>query len=349
MQEIIAEAAANHFWRVVNLTERVFLGPLTPSLRTPSRAVFMWEHTTLYHYTPLREVSGPPILIIPPLMVRPMIFDLRAGHSFIHFLMEQGNDVYLLDLGVPDKNYQEISLEDYILNLVGPAVEKVLEISGEPKLFLYGWSMGGIMCYLHACLAEDQSHLAGLIACGSPVDFTKMFPFHILAKIFNLPLVGFVNVVGNVPPIFFRIGFKALSPLSWALRHGELIANYHDREWVAAYESIDAWVDDFIPYAKETFKQFVGDLVIEDKLRTGKLEIGDRVADLRNIECPTLIVSGKTDKLAPADSVEPAAELIGSKDFTMLQVNMGHIGMVAGRSAPDDVWAPIADWIADRK
>lgn len=349
IREILKNLATDQFWRTANLTERVLLGPLAPQVRTPAQVVFLWERSKLLHYTPMNKTSGPPVLIIPPLMVQPTIFDLRAGHSFVRYLMDRGNDVYLLDLGVPDKNYVEMGLDDYIFDFIEPAFEKVLEISGSDRLFQYGWSMGGIMSYIFASFLEDQSKMAGLITCGSPVDFSKMFPFHILAKVLNLPLFGVVNIIGNIPPILIRTSFRAISPITTLLRYGELAANYHDREWVQAFESIDDWVDGFIPYPKETFKQFVNDCIIEDKLRTGDLEIGDKQVDLKNLTCPFLAILGETDKLAPAQSVEDVVDLVGSNDVTLLRVPMGHIGMVAGQRAPEQVWKPLADWISKHR
>ena len=127
-EHTLRRTVTNHFWRVLNVTERSLLGPLTPQVRTPSRVAFMWERSTLYHYIPVTKTSGPPLLIIPPLMVQPTIFDLRAGHSFVSYMMERGIDVFMVDLGVPDKTYKEVGLDDYILEFVEPAFEKVLEI-----------------------------------------------------------------------------------------------------------------------------------------------------------------------------------------------------------------------------
>ena len=140
-----------------------------------------------------------------------------------------------------------------------------------------------------------------------------------------------------------------ISPLATVMRYGELATNYHDREWVAGYESIDNWVDGFIPYAQETFRQVVQECIIDDKLRKGNLLIGDRSVNLKNIICPMLALAGLTDKLAPVPSVEPIMDYVGSDDLTFLKVKAGHIGMIAGRRAPETVWKPIAKWIQDHR
>jgi len=309
----------------------------------------MWERSTLFHYTPVKEIKGYPILIIPPLMVNPVIFDLRAGHSFVSYLMKQGIDVHLLDLGIPDKTYKEISLDDYIFDFIEPAFEKVLELTGAKKVFIFGWSMGGIMSYIFSSLVSESSKIAGVITCGSPVDFSQMFPFHILAKILNMPLSGFLNVMGNVPAPLIKISFRLISPLANIMRYGDLLSHYHDREWVAGYESIDDWINGLLPYAQNTFRQFVQECIIDDKLRKGEMRIADRNVDLKNITSPLLVVVGETDKLAPPPSVEPITELVGSKDIKTISVSMGHIGMVAGRRAPEKVWRPIANWIEEHQ
>ena len=47
----------------------------------------------------------------------------------------------------------------------------------------------------------------------------------------------------------------------------------------------------------------------------------------------------------PAPSAEPLTGLVGSRDATDLQLEVGHVGLVAGRYAEEVARPAIADWI----
>src|SRR4051812_33717676 len=77
------------------------------------------------------EVTHPvPILLIPPLMVKPDIYDLRPGHSFVEYMLRQGFDVFLVDFGQPDARDRDFRLEDYLLHPINTSVEKMREVTG---------------------------------------------------------------------------------------------------------------------------------------------------------------------------------------------------------------------------
>ncbi|MDP8257029.1 MAG: alpha/beta fold hydrolase [Candidatus Alcyoniella australis] len=346
---LLARETTRALLRGMHLGERVLLGPLTPRLRTPSSIVQMWEKASLRHYQPIREVLPLPVLIVPPLMVQPTIFDLRAGHSMIQYLMEAGLDVYLIDFGIPKPEDRTITVDDYVTDFIPSAMRRIAELSGSSELSLVGWSMGGIMSYLACALYADENRVRNLVTLGSPVDFSQMFPFNILATLGQLPLQIFVDVVGNIPPILTINGFRLISPATTVWRYVELALNYWDREWVAGYESINDWVGSFIPYPAEAFKQFVQDFIIEDKLRGKRLKIGGRIVDLGHIPSSVQVFSGTKDKIAPRASVEAVRTMLPEAAQIILeQVPLGHIGMVAGSEAPVLVWDRIADFLCER-
>ena len=354
--EVIESEAAKQFWRWANLTQRIFLGPLTPRLRTPSEVCFMWGKVRLLHTIARGRTLPVPILIVPPLMVRPEIFDLRAGHSFVNTLAEAGFDVFLLDFGVPDKEDRSITVKDYVDSYIADAVEKMMEASRARQITMLGWSMGGIMIYLYASLESRtsghrngvDSRVRNIVTLGSPVDYARMFPFNVLAKLGKLPLKMFIGLLGNIPPFFTRNGFRLLSPVGLINRYMDLLTNYWDKEWVAGFESINDWVDSFIPYPGEAFKEFVQDFIIEDRLKQGSLIIDGKKVDLKRIHSSILAFVGTQDKIARAGSVDPIAKLVSSKDILIKHVPLGHIGLVAGGPAPSQVWEPCVEWLLDR-
>ncbi len=339
------------FWRGLNAFERALLGPLTPQVATPHEVAWMWERSTLLHYRlPSAEKRYRiPILIVPPLMVIPSIFDLRPAHSMVGYLLGRGFDVYMIDFGVPDKEDENIRVDDYVLDFIPNAVQKIREKTGVDDVSLVGWSMGGIMSYTYSAYFGEQAHARNIVTIGSPLNFSRMVPFSYLARLADLPgTMWFLEQLGNIPPLLTRTGFKLLSPASTVTRYVDLYLHYWDREWVAGYETIGNWVDEFIPYPGAAFRQFVTDFVKDDRLRQGRLKIAGTHVELHRIQANVCVVVGTTDKVASPESVGAAVEEIPVRDKTRIDAPLGHIGLIAGSGAPQYVWQPIADWLSPR-
>lgn len=338
------------FWRTLNMTERLLMGPLTPQVQTPHEIAWMWERSTLLHYRlpSVRRKYATPILIIPPLMVKPSIFDLRPAHSMVGYFLSRGFDVYMIDFGVPKDEDEGIKVDDYVLDFIPNAVKKIGEKNKSGQVSLVGWSMGGIMSYTYCGYFGKEANVRNVVTIGSPLNFSKMFPMNYLAKSADLPgALKVIEYLGNIPPVVTRNGFKLISPMATLTRYLDLYKNYWDREWVAGYETIGNWVDDFIPYPGAAFRQFVTDFVKDDRLRHGSLKIAGTHVDLKRVAANLCVVVGTTDKIAAPESVGDAINIIQSAPVKKrIDAPLGHIGLVAGSGAPKYVWGPIADFLA---
>jgi polyhydroxyalkanoate synthase len=68
--------------------------------QTPKELVWTLNKAKLYHYIPVLPMEKRhrvPLLLVFALMNRPYILDLRPGHSFVEYMLNQGYDLYLLD------------------------------------------------------------------------------------------------------------------------------------------------------------------------------------------------------------------------------------------------------------
>jgi poly(3-hydroxyalkanoate) synthetase len=65
---------------------------------------------------------------------------------------------------------------------------------------------------------------------------------------------------------------------------------------------------------------------------TGRTKVGLREVDLSRITMPVLSVSAAKDTIAPADAVDAVGKILPQAEI--LRLPGGHVGIVAGRSAP---------------
>jgi polyhydroxyalkanoate synthase len=108
------------------------------------------------------------------------------------------------------------------------------------------------------------------------------------------------------------------------------------------------FLSDFIPYPEAAFNQLVTELVAENKLVSGDLMMGGRKVDLSKVRCPLLCVAGDDDQVTTKASAKALVKLVGSEDKDFVVIPGGHIGVVVGSHARENLWPRIASWILER-
>jgi len=321
-------------------------GYLTRFEGTPAEAVMSDRHFVLKRYwQDYYKSPYTPVLLIPPLMVTPQIYDLRPRHSFVRHMLNYDFDLFLIDFGSPSKRDRELRLDDYVRN-IGRAINRIQEITGAPKVTLLGYCMGGIFSNMFTPLDENRN-VKNIVAIGAPADFSRLPKYHSLAKSLDGPLVALADALDGIPASVSRAIFQMMQPLKNIVLPMNLMMNLWDEDYVAAYESMERWFDDFVAYPRDAFKQFFIEVVKENKLFRCELEINGQIVDLKKIQVPYLALAGREDFLGHPDCVRPIMEVIGSKDKAYHDVNGGHLGMLAGKSATH-AWNLIAQWLIFR-
>jgi polyhydroxyalkanoate synthase len=74
---------------------------------------------------------------------------------------------------------------------------------------------------------------------------------------------------------------------------------------------------------------------------------GERI-DLGWIDQSLLVVTAGADHIAPPEGTHPLFDLVGSEDVTRLDRPGGHIGLMAGSKARNEIWPDIAGWLVQR-
>jgi len=337
--------------RFLNGVEWLTRDPRSVVGRTPHEVVYRRDKLELWRYRRPRARSAPrfdlPVLLVPPLMVKPFIFDLWPGRSLVRFLLEQGFDVFLVDFGEPDAADAYVTLDDYVLDWIPAACARVRKETGSRELSLLGYCMGGLFGLMYLGVSRDRD-VRNLVTIGAPLDVSKMGLFAWTAKIAGSQAELLARRIGNVPGGLSSTVFRLLSPASNVTRYADLFLNMWDREYVNGFDAMNQWVAQFIDYPQGAFLQFVHDFVENNQLVRGKMRFGGKVADLRRVRANLLAFAGRTDRIAPPAAVRAQVDAVGSPDVTYQLAPGGHIGVFAGRTAPKHVWEPLAAWLEVR-
>lgn len=315
---------------------------------TPKDAVWTHRTTTLYRYRSDRRTQAVPVLLVFALINRPDIFDLRPGHSFAEFLLDEGYDVFLLDWGVPDEADSDLGLGHYVCDELPSGIREALRASGQDEVSLLGWCIGGTLSLMHAAL-EPDTPVRNLALLTTPVDTAgSLYANWVGRDSFDVDHVA--DVYGSVPGRSVDFANKLMKPVTnyWTTTRRLWQGVYEgtlDRE---AHQSMAKWVADNPPFPGRAYREWITGMYKQNLLARGRMAIRGRRVDLGAVEQNVLVVTAGADHIAPREGTLPILEQVSSQDVTHFDRPGGHIGLMAGSRARKEIWPDLAEWLGER-
>jgi polyhydroxyalkanoate synthase len=315
---------------------------------TSKEAVWTWRKVTLWRYRSENRIHPIPVLLVFALINRPTIFDLRRGHSFVEFLLDEGFDVLLLDWGEPDDEDADQGVEFYACDVLPAAIRETRRATGADEISLLGWCIGGTLVAMHAAL-EPDTPVRNLICLTTPIDTTES----LYARWLSPEHLDPDDVTGSWPSI-------PGATIDGANKMMKPVANYwltYRKLWNdvqvgtarrEAYQSMAKWVSDNPQWPGRAFSEWIRWMYQENRLAKGTLRIRGERVDLHDIEQNLLVVTAGADHIAPRSNSMPLVHLPRSADITHFDRAGGHIGLMAGSKARNEIWPDIADWLRER-
>jgi polyhydroxyalkanoate synthase len=316
---------------------------------TPSTVVLEQGTHKLLRYT--RETPAAyaePLLLCYALINRPYILDLQPDKSVVRRYLERGFDVYMIDWGVPSHADRTLTLQDYVCGFLERSVDTIRRRHDRKPAHLLGYCMGGTLSTLYGALNPEAVKTLTLLA--SPIDFAgaeSLLNLWTQGGAFDVD--GLLDAYGNCPAWFLQTIFLCMNPVrnfvDKSIAFWEQMA---DPEKVASTFALERWLNDNIPVAGATFREFVKNLYQRNELVRGQLRLGSRRIDLRRITCPLLLLTAGNDHLVAPGSTEGIRPHVGSRDVKSMAIGAGHVGLVVGAKAHAQFWPEATRWAAER-
>jgi polyhydroxyalkanoate synthase len=314
---------------------------------TPSRPVYREDNLRLLRYENEPKYATP-LLFVFALVNRPYILDLSRGKSVVSHFVNKGFDSYKIDWGVPNNGDRHLALEDYVLGYMDHVVDVIRERTGQDKVSIVGYCMGGTMSAMYAAMRPEK--VKNLILMAAPVDWStndSLLKVWTDEKYFNIDKV--LEVFGNAPPEWLQASFQLLKPVQNLLEKPlNFYDNMHDEKYLEDFFAMETWLNDNIPVAGETFRQFVKYLFQQNQLIQGRFELNGERVDLRKITCPVLNLIAENDHLVTPSQSLPFTDAVSSTDRKTINFRAGHIGLAVGSRAHRELWPQVCDWLAER-
>lgn len=299
---------------------------------TPGSIVYRNKYFELIQYKPQTEqVHQRPLLMVPPCINKYYILDLQPGNSLIEYIVSQGFTVFVTSWRNPlpedTDGIEKATWDDYIEEGVLNAIDLVREISGQPKINVLGFCVGGTMLATALAVAASrrQSRVASLTLLATMLDFCD---------------TGTLGVFANEPHAKIResqIGHgglmtgRELSTTFSFLRPNELVWNYVVSNYLKGETPMPFdllyWNSDSTNLPGPFFSWYFRHTYLENRLREPKaLTVCGQPVDLGKIKVPAFIQASKEDHIVPWKTAYVSSQLLtGNVRFVL-----GASGHIAG-------------------
>ncbi|HEY5316493.1 MAG TPA: alpha/beta fold hydrolase [Solirubrobacteraceae bacterium] len=322
--------------------------PDAPIGETPRDVVWTHRKTTLYRYRSSAREHPLPVLLVFALINRPEIFDLRRGSSFVEFLLDEGFDVFLLDWGVPDEEDADMGLAEFVCDELDWAVRETLRACGEDELSLLGWCIGGTLAAMY-CALHPSGAVRNAVLLTTPIDPSgSLYERWVGGDEFDVDFIA--DSSPAVPGAGIDFANKLMKPVSnYVTTYRRLFQGILEgRDPRVSYQAMAKWVADNPPFPARAYREWITWMYKENRLIAGRLRLRGARVDLARIEQNLLVVTAGADHIAPRDGTVPLLDMVGSEDVTHLDRPGGHIGLMAGSKAKQEIWPELAQWLSER-
>jgi polyhydroxyalkanoate synthase subunit PhaC len=313
----------------------------------PKELVYEEDKLKLYHYKPEADKAiGVPVLIVYALVNRPYMLDIQPDRSFIRNLLKLGLDIYLIDWGYPAQADRYLSMDDYINGYIDNCVDVIRNKTESEKVTLMGVCQGGTFSAIYSALHPEK--VQNLVTLVAPFDFTTNDGL-LFSWSKTMDVDALVDAYGVVPGTILNEGFLMLMPFNLNIKkYVDMLDVMEDKEKLLNFLRMEKWIFDSPGQAGECLRQFVKDCYQENKLVKGKLKLGNKTVNLKNISMPILNIYASADHLVPPAATKPLNDLVGSDDKTLYEFKGGHIGVFVGSRSQKELAPAIADWLTKR-
>lgn len=304
---------------------------------------------SILHFAPDEEdPSAPSVVLLHGFAQNHHTFNLK-GRSFAHFLVENGLHAFVGELRgrTHHLTHHRHGFHDYVESDAPALVEKARQARPRSPIHFIGHSMGALIGA--ALPASTREQLEALVLMAPPFMFLEWFRD------------------------LRHMGRTGLTLLHKTLRHplptrlaGPLLNVWRpvlDAPWMPLLMPVWApgsMEPELLEMAlRDTFAH-EGPRVLSDLLELG-LTRGKQAGGvpflerLRALDMPLLVAAGDRDGLAPVRTVKPLFERAGSREKRLVVFgkregghHVGHLDMVLGRHARDEVWPVLLAFLKER-
>lgn len=286
--------------------------------------------------------TGRPVVLVPSMVNRGYVLDLYPGHSLTGFLRDSGFRVLLLDWGEPvagEGGDGPLTMDQVVMERLVPLLRAAAEAYG--PLSLFGYCMGGLLA-LAAAVHLPPTVAAKLAVAAMPWDFS-VTPSSGHMAMARPVMEPWLQAQGIVPAEVMQQYFWLLDPWSPVRRLSAYGAETHEEKhrFMTAMED---WLADGLALDGPVAREILIDWYADNRTLKGAWVVGGKTVTPQALDIPLLAAVTQRDTLVPSMCSLP---FVGqSKGAQVVMADTGHVGLVCGRRAKDQLFEPLGRWLS---
>jgi polyhydroxyalkanoate synthase len=290
---------------------------------TPGAVVYRTEVFELIQFQPQTEtVRERPLLIVPPTINKYYAMDLAPGRSLIEYLVQQGQQVFVISWRNPDARHSMWNADTYGRAIVD-ALDAVQAITGADKALLTGICSGGILASM------VMGHL-------SAVGDDRIAGFGLAVTMLDQPRAGLTGALLDETTATAAVaasrargyldGRSLAEVFAW-LRPSDLVWNYWVNNYLLGQKppafDILFWNADTTRMTAGLHRDFVS-IAMSNGITEGSAQMLGSDVDLRSTTTDNYIVAAIADHICPWEACYQSTQLLGGESRFVLSTS-GHI------------------------
>jgi polyhydroxyalkanoate synthase len=295
---------------------------------TPGKVVYQTDMMQLIQYQPSTEkVFKRPVLIVPPWINKFYILDLREKNSFVKWLVDQGQTVFIISWVNPDERLAEKTFASYMEEGLFAALDAIEKQTGEKEVNAIGYCLGGtLLATALAYLAnKKKKRIASATFLTTLTDFSEPGELGVFID---------EEQVSSLERKMFQRGYLEGTEMAGtfnALRANDLVWSFVVNNYLMGRNPFPFdllyWNSDSTRLPAKMHSFYLRKMYMENKLiEPGGIVIDDVPIDLGKIDVPCFFISTIEDHIAPWKTT-----YLGAARFTApVRFVLGGSGHIAG-------------------
>ena len=309
---------------------------------SPVNVIHTMGTTRLLDFGDTQPASAPPVLIVPSLVNRYGVLDLDNGNSLIRTLAAQGFHPYVVDWDTPGPEEKSFDLTAYVTSRLEPLLAIVHERAGHQPIGLVGYCMGGLLALALAARQPDRTATLALLA--TPWDFHTGHKAQVNMLAAMMPqLEALIDLLGELPVDVLQAMFTSLDPWLTMEKFQRFARMNPDSPHARSFVGLEDWLNDGVSLAGPTARECLQEWYVENRPLKGQWKIAGTAILPSHIQTPALSIVPARDHIVSPESAQALAGALPRSDT--INVDAGHIGMVAGRRAKQMLHDPLIAWL----
>ena len=157
-----------------------------------------------------------------------------------------------------------------------------------------------------------------------------------------------ISEKGHLPHEMLQALFASLDPDAGARKFINFADMKKDSDVARLFVAVEDWLNDGVDIPHNIAQYCIQEWFIKNKTVSNEWCVANKVVDPSKMRSDILIIASEKDNLVPYECAASLANSLQNEQYDMIKLQSGHVGMIVGRQAINQVWSPALEWLQQK-